>query len=203
VLDVAYLQLYFVSAKKESCLPLYIVPGSHRIDCESSTILAHRWFVLLCIIILLPIIVIHRRAFHGFSRKNFSRKNLCSRSSFDLLLLCYFLTSGIRTEDLKSIRCPGDFPLCSWAAPRSINWIDICSPAALAWLRSKPQLWFGRSDLQDRYSFRRSSVRRYLRRFLRSKSSLSISTEAVAVSVIRLSRRDRVLFRSIRSTVFK
>jgi hypothetical protein len=32
VLDVAYLQLYFVSAKKESCLPLYIVPGSHRID---------------------------------------------------------------------------------------------------------------------------------------------------------------------------
>jgi hypothetical protein len=82
------------------------------------------------------------------------------------------------------------------AAPRSINWINICSPAALAWLRSKPQLWFGRSDLQDRYSFRRSSVRRYLRRLLRSKSSLSISTEAVAVSVIRLSRRDRVLFRS-------
>jgi hypothetical protein len=32
VLDVAHLQLYFVSAKKESCLPLYIVPGSHRID---------------------------------------------------------------------------------------------------------------------------------------------------------------------------
>ena len=32
VLDVAYLQLYFVSAKKESCLPLYIVAGSHRID---------------------------------------------------------------------------------------------------------------------------------------------------------------------------
>ena len=25
------LQLYFVSAKKESCLPLYIVEGSHRI----------------------------------------------------------------------------------------------------------------------------------------------------------------------------
>jgi hypothetical protein len=25
-------QLYFVSAKKESCLPLYIVQGSHRID---------------------------------------------------------------------------------------------------------------------------------------------------------------------------
>jgi hypothetical protein len=32
VLDVAHLQLYFVSAKKESFLPLYIVPDSHRID---------------------------------------------------------------------------------------------------------------------------------------------------------------------------
>jgi hypothetical protein len=32
VLDVADLQLYFVSAKKESCLPLYIVPVSHKID---------------------------------------------------------------------------------------------------------------------------------------------------------------------------
>jgi hypothetical protein len=91
VLDIAYLQLYFMSAKKESCLPLYIVPGSHRIDCESSTILAHRGFVLSCIVILLPIIVIRRRAFRGFSRKGFPRKNLCSRSSFDLLLLCYFV----------------------------------------------------------------------------------------------------------------
>jgi hypothetical protein len=32
VLDVAHLHLYFMSGKKESCLPLYIVPGSHRID---------------------------------------------------------------------------------------------------------------------------------------------------------------------------
>jgi hypothetical protein len=32
VLAVAHLQLYFVSAKKESCLSLYIVQGSHRID---------------------------------------------------------------------------------------------------------------------------------------------------------------------------
>jgi uncharacterized Fe-S center protein len=32
MLDVAHLQLYFVSIKKESCLPLYIVPGSHKID---------------------------------------------------------------------------------------------------------------------------------------------------------------------------
>jgi hypothetical protein len=32
VLDVAHLQLYFVSTKKESCLPFYIVPSSHRIE---------------------------------------------------------------------------------------------------------------------------------------------------------------------------
>jgi hypothetical protein len=32
VLDVAHLQLYFVSVKKENCLPFYIVSGSHRID---------------------------------------------------------------------------------------------------------------------------------------------------------------------------
>jgi hypothetical protein len=38
--------------------------------------------------------VIRRRAFRGFSRKGFSRKNLCSYSSFDLLLLRYFVTAS-------------------------------------------------------------------------------------------------------------
>jgi hypothetical protein len=42
------------------------------------------------------------------------RKNLCSCSSFDLLLLRYFVTSGIRAEG--SIRYPGDFPLRSRTA---------------------------------------------------------------------------------------
>jgi hypothetical protein len=38
--------------------------------------------------------VIRRRAFRGFSRKGFPRKNMCSRSLFDLFLLRYFVTRG-------------------------------------------------------------------------------------------------------------
>ena len=41
-----------------------------------------------------------------FSRKGFPRKNLCSCSLFDLLLLRSFITSGIRAEGFK-IGCPG------------------------------------------------------------------------------------------------
>jgi hypothetical protein len=41
------IQLYFVSAKKESCLPLYIVQCSHKID--------ERGFVLSSIVILLQL----------------------------------------------------------------------------------------------------------------------------------------------------
>jgi hypothetical protein len=87
VLDVVHLQLCFMSTKKESCLSLYIVPGSHRIDWESSTILiARKGFVLSCIVILIPIIVIRRCAFSSFSCLDFLRKIMCSYSSFDLLL---------------------------------------------------------------------------------------------------------------------
>ena len=54
VLDVAHLQLYFVSTKKESCLPLYIVQRSHRIDERKLHILiARRGSVLSCIVMLL------------------------------------------------------------------------------------------------------------------------------------------------------
>ena len=79
VLDVAHIQLYFVSAKKESCSPLYIIPGSHRIDereRDFSILIARRGFVLSCIVILLPIIVIRRRAFRGFFPQGFSTHTL-------------------------------------------------------------------------------------------------------------------------------
>jgi hypothetical protein len=62
--------------------------------------------------------------FRGFSRKNFPCKNLCSCSSFDLLLLRYFVTSSIRAEGLRSIHCPKDFPLRSRAATRSVFFMD-------------------------------------------------------------------------------
>jgi hypothetical protein len=57
VLDVAHLQLYFVSAKKKSCLPLYIVQGSHRIEERESfyILMARRGSVLSCIVILLQL----------------------------------------------------------------------------------------------------------------------------------------------------
>jgi hypothetical protein len=67
--------------------------------------------------------VIRRRAFRGFFRKGFPRKNLYSCSLFDLLFLRYFITSGIRAKGFR-IRCPGDFSLPSRAASRSIVFVD-------------------------------------------------------------------------------
>lgn len=102
VLDVAWLQLCFVSTKKDSCLPLYIVPASHRIDeRESSTRLARRGFVLSCNVILLPIIVIRRRrAFRGFLPQGFSRKNPC--------LSCLVYSRYYLTGFLFELKCRAD-----------------------------------------------------------------------------------------------
>jgi hypothetical protein len=50
---------------------------------------------------------------------------------FDLLLLRYFITSGIRAEGFK-ICCSGDFPLRSRAASRSVVFFDQRQSRCLA-----------------------------------------------------------------------
>jgi hypothetical protein len=93
-----------VSVKKESCLFFYIVPGSHRIYRESSTILiARREFVLSCIVILLPIIVIRRRAFRGFFRKGFHVKIcvLVFRLIYFSALFCNKWYQSVRLVDYR------------------------------------------------------------------------------------------------------
>jgi hypothetical protein len=85
--------------------------------------------------------VIRRRAFHGFFRKGFPRKNLCSCSSFDLLLLRYFVTSGIRVEGFKINPLSRRF---SAALPGSISaafssWINVWTFAVsynFTWIKS-------------------------------------------------------------------
>ena len=89
-----------------------------------------------------------------FSRKGFPRKNLCSCSLFDLLLLRDFLTSGIRAEGFwrsaarEIFRC----------APGQHGAVQIGSRAAAVWRHhaASPRwihgLWFVRSDRDRSFS---------------------------------------------------
>ena len=106
----ACLQLRFISAKTESCLPLYIVSGSHRLDCEierSTGSIAREGLVLSCIVILLLITVIRLRASVVFSRKGFHVKSVFL--FFVWSTFCCVVLQQVVSEPKvsTSVRCSG------------------------------------------------------------------------------------------------
>jgi hypothetical protein len=85
--------------------------------------------------------VVRRRAFCGFSARVFHIKICVLCSSFDLLLLRYFVTSGIRVEDFKinplSMRLSAALPGSISAAFSS--WINVWTFAVsynFTWIKS-------------------------------------------------------------------
>jgi hypothetical protein len=73
---------------------------------------------------------------------------------FDLLLLRYFITSGIRAEGFKIDSCPGRLSAALLGQHHAASSIGSTMRHHAASSTSKPGLWFVRSDLQDRYIIR-------------------------------------------------
>jgi hypothetical protein len=74
--------------------------------------------------------VIRRRAFRGFSRLGFPRKNLCSCSCLIYFYLRGFVTSGIRASGFKIDSQPREISRCAPGAAPRFFWINICSFAS-------------------------------------------------------------------------